>query len=277
MKAEIENALYELTGTRNLQEANIDELFQLENEYPYFAPGQFLLAARLKLDDHPASFLHLSKTSLLFSNPFWLQYQLTNDSNAFVPMLPEEQPAETHTSLPVEEIKIPVELEEITEIEMIEDLNPEEELQTQKFASVLSEQVADFKKPAEKDSRLEFESEPYYMIDYFASQGIKADLTKLPQDKLSKQLLSFTDWLKQLKNTSPELKGAGPATAAENAIQDNAQVSNETKEIVTETMAEVLAKQGKTDKAIQLYIKLSFLDPEKTAYFAAKIEQLKGM
>jgi hypothetical protein len=46
---------------------------------------------------------------------------------------------------------------------------------------------------------------------------------------------------------------------------------------VTETMAEVLEKQGQLDKAIQLYIKLSFINPEKSAYFAAKIQQLKGI
>ena len=39
----------------------------------------------------------------------------------------------------------------------------------------------------------------------------------------------------------------------------------------------LIIKQGKVDKAIQLYIKLSFLDPHKSAYFAAKIQQLKGI
>ena len=51
--------------------------------------------------------------------------------------------------------------------------------------------------------------------------------------------------------------------------------SIEEKDVETETMAEVLAKQGKTDKAIELYLKLSLLNPTKIAYFAAKIEQIK--
>jgi hypothetical protein len=42
-------------------------------------------------------------------------------------------------------------------------------------------------------------------------------------------------------------------------------------------MADVLVKQGQVEKAIQLYIKLSFTNPEKSSYFAAKIEQLKGI
>ena len=42
-------------------------------------------------------------------------------------------------------------------------------------------------------------------------------------------------------------------------------------------MADVFIKQGKVNKAIQLYIKLSFLDPSKSTYFANKIQQLKGI
>jgi hypothetical protein len=63
----------------------------------------------------------------------------------------------------------------------------------------------------------------------------------------------------------------------EKAIQNIAKTSIEAKEIVTETMADVFIKQGKVSKAIQLYIKLSFLDPAKSTYFANKIQQLKGI
>jgi len=44
---------------------------------------------------------------------------------------------------------------------------------------------------------------------------------------------------------------------------------------VREAMAEVWIKQGNTAKAEEIYRKLSLLDPLKTAYFAAKIEDLK--
>ena len=155
-------------------------------------------------------------------------------------------------------------------------LTPEEQ-QAVKFSSVLANQLADFKKPIESETKLDFEMEPYYTIDYFASQGIKADLTQQPQDKLTKQLLTFTDWLKKMKQTSPNPQDLGTDPELETTIQNIAQSSNEIKEIATETMAEIFVKQGKIDKAVQLYIKLSFLDPEKSSYFAGKIQQLKGM
>ncbi len=46
-------------------------------------------------------------------------------------------------------------------------------------------------------------------------------------------------------------------------------------DIVSETLAEIYLKQGKTDRAINIYNKLSLQFPEKNCYFAKKIEQLK--
>jgi hypothetical protein len=45
--------------------------------------------------------------------------------------------------------------------------------------------------------------------------------------------------------------------------------------VVTEAMAEVWEKQGNSRTAIALYSKLSFIFPEKSVYFASRIEQLK--
>jgi len=40
-------------------------------------------------------------------------------------------------------------------------------------------------------------------------------------------------------------------------------------------MADVLVQQGRTNKAVEVLKKLSLLNPSKSTYFAAKIEQLK--
>lgn len=120
--------------------------------------------------------------------------------------------------------------------------------------------------------------EPYYTVDYFASQGIKLVLDKNPQDKLGKQLRSFTDWLKHMKKLGPEdaLKPAQD-TDVDPAVKKIADTSNKQKEILTEAMADVLIKQGKTEQAIELYHKLSFLNPDKSTYFANQIQKLKGI
>ena len=65
-------------------------------------------------------------------------------------------------------------------------------------------------------------------------------------------------------------------TATDATIQKNAEESVENSDIETEAMAEVWIKQGKTARAIAIYQKLSLLNPSKSHYFAAKIEQLNA-
>ncbi len=146
----------------------------------------------------------------------------------------------------------------------------------------ISNQLADAKAGMSKHLSgdaldINYNNEPAHAVDYFDSQGIKLDLSKLPQDKLTRQLLKFTDWLKHVKTANPNPKDLGTAPELETIVESSAKHSNDSREINTETMAEVYAKQGKLEKAIQIYIKLSFLNPDKTAFFAKKIQELKGI
>ena len=119
--------------------------------------------------------------------------------------------------------------------------------------------------------------DPYYTIDYFAAQGIKLDLDPNPKDDLGKHLKKFTQWLKQMKKLGPEDAAEIISRRETEAdIQKIADSSNMVREVVTEAMASVLEKQGKKEKAIELYNKLSFLNQDKSAYFAVKIKNLKG-
>jgi len=165
--------------------------------------------------------------------------------------------------------------EESIEQQLTDNGNSELVEENEKLTETIAAQWASFQQPVELEEELTYEPVHFHTIDYFGSLGITADLTKEPQDKLSKQLLKFTDWLKIVKNQqTPEMQ-AHQQTEIDSIIPGIAQTSNQTKEIITETMAEILVKQGKIDKAVQVYIKLSFLDPDKSAYFAKKIEQLK--
>ncbi|KAB7730205.1 hypothetical protein F5984_13605 [Rudanella paleaurantiibacter] len=46
--------------------------------------------------------------------------------------------------------------------------------------------------------------------------------------------------------------------------------------LATESFAKILLKQGKTGKAIEIYEQLSLKNPQKKAYFAAKISEIKA-
>lgn len=79
------------------------------------------------------------------------------------------------------------------------------------------------------------------------------------------------------EKNNPNPTDLGTDLELEKAIERIAKSSVTSREIVTETMADVFIKQGKTEKAIQLYIKLSFIEPSKSTYFANKIKELKGI
>ena len=118
--------------------------------------------------------------------------------------------------------------------------------------------------------------EPYHTIDYFASQGIKLDkIDPVPQDKLGRQLKSFTEWLKSMKKLPQVSIEKALAENEESAVVAAASHSIEGKEVITEAMAEVYEKQGMHDKAAGIYRKLSLLNPAKSAYFADRINALK--
>lgn len=65
--------------------------------------------------------------------------------------------------------------------------------------------------------------------------------------------------------------------ASEEAPQNDLSIKSQEfgDNIISENLAQILAKQGKVDKAIDIYRKLVWKFPQKKAYFAALIEKLK--
>jgi len=122
-------------------------------------------------------------------------------------------------------------------------------------------------------NKLEFD--PYYTIDYFASQGIKLKMEDYSSDKLGQQLKSFTEWIRSMKRLPQQVSENNMDTTDQHSIRRIAEHSVEEKEVLTESMAEVWVKQGNYEKARQVYRKLSLQNPSKSTYFAAKIEQIK--
>ncbi len=130
-------------------------------------------------------------------------------------------------------------------------------------------------KPEDNNKKEELVFEPLYTTDYFASQGIKLSEEVQTQDKLGKQLKSFTDWLKTMKKVHSDNKMPQGNEQIDITVQHLAEKSNKEDDVITESMAEVYAQQGKILKSKEIFRKLSLLNPAKSAYFAAKIEQLK--
>ncbi len=289
-------------------------LEELTQAHPYFTPAHFFLLQSMAVTNGGYK-KQAAKTAVLFNNPYWLQFQLQHVGTASplaennIPAGAEELDEDISILLNSAEEILPA----ITENEIVRAsitaptaalaenndndddtvVLPEKPAPTGEEALMLAqnadndddevmmeEEIAPIKinitlpddTPID-DKALTFE--PMHLVDYFASQGIKLTDEVQTADKLGKQLKSFTEWLKTMKKIHVTDTQAS-AGLADMVIQTLAAKSNTEGEVLTEAMAEVLVHQGKTAKAIEVYKKLSLLNPSKNAFFAAKIDQLKG-
>ena len=269
----------------SLPDKTKEELEVITQRYPYFAFAQFLLNQKMKDERDPNAEKQMQKTALYFSNPFLFHYLITenewhkvdtsNESLNQVEHSNEEPQKENITTATVTE-KTEQNINEYQDEFEEEENNGISSEEHEKLSKLIEQHLSEFKKPLEDNGEITIEARVYHTIDYFASQGIKLEPGKISQDMLGTKVKKFTDWLKQIKQTNQNPTDLGTDTETEHLIEKIAQTSNEAKDVVTETMAEVLLKQGKTEKAIQLYKKLSFLNPSKSTYFAAKINELKA-
>ncbi len=117
-------------------------------------------------------------------------------------------------------------------------------------------------------------------------------------DKSLMVMMSFTDWLnyfktKQQREKEEErdkkaLKTSWQKEKLAAAVEEDVDEIPEPifkqamdsitmeSSMISESLAKILATQGKTDKAIDMYKKLSLRNPEKSSYFANLIENLNS-
>jgi hypothetical protein len=298
---------YVTTGTA-LPDSVADELAACNKKNPWFAAGHFLEAVfhqQKKLSEAEQSV----QKALFYSNdPAWFSWQyrrLTEQGQTAghmkeeVERVAEEQSqdeedavADALALIETEDAAEATVMNAVADAELlVEAANHIDEMKPVTIAETTTtahpeeivvqpqENVAIF--PSEKELTTTQEAapkepflfEPFHTVDYFASQGIRLQEEKLGNDDLSKQVKTFTQWLRTMKKTytNDHLQLEQQQEAEVLGIANH---SNQPEEILTETMARVLQQQGKKAKAAEIYHKLSLLHPEKSAYFAALIHDL---
>jgi hypothetical protein len=259
--------IFESLFNRNFSDMeNTDFLKEITARHPYFSPAQFFLLHRSKEDTGQFE-RQAVKTNIFFNNPHWLNFQLQQTD-------PEVQ---VQQITPATEIKTIEPVLVADPIDEIIDESPDNTDATEEMEKEIEPMKIELKMPEQKtnlDEAMLFE--PMHMVDYFASQGIKLTEEVQTADKLGKQLKSFTEWLKTMKKVHVE-EVTEITVQTDQSINTLAENSNTEPEVLTESMAEVFAKQGKMAKAGEVYQKLSLLNPAKSTYFAAKLENLKGL
>lgn len=278
----MQKTLQHLFKKNTLQEIPVEALQDLTAEYPYFALGQYLLSSKLQQGDEKAFEKQFQKTLVYFHNPLWLKYQLPGKQiERQTPVLVQDAPVfSANPFLNTETQPVEHDLIEAVVLRQEADYSTPTETSDALEAAVVapSAEITTVSKDSEnqtiqRDEPFIFHA--YHTVDYFASQGIKLRAEAPQADKLGKQLKSFTEWLKTMRRLPETSVVEILHKINEGEIAQIAAHSLEEKEVLTEAMAEVLVKQGKLDKARELYGKLSLLNPHKSTYFAAKIEDLK--
>ena len=259
----INKLAFSLFRKNNLEECSIEEIGHLARQYPYFSSAQLLLVAKQKQTDHSDFEKQLIATSLHVNHPLWLDHLLNST--------PSEKIVIEQKIIATEVNEEPNNDELVLERSRHEFVNASQSEDKQTPAPAPSLPVVEKAEP--KDDALVFE--PYYTVDYFASQGIKTVLEEKPKDRLGQQLKSFTEWLKTIRQMPPQQIASMNDTGSEEKVVQLATHSLAEENVDTEAMAEVWIKQSQPEKAIGIYEKLSLLNPSKSSYFALLIEKLK--
>jgi hypothetical protein len=294
----------QLFGKSSVDECDLQEIKNLVNRYPFFAPAQFLLLEKLKRDNSPEYSSQLQKAVLYYHDPLEFEYFISSgrfetelnldediqlatadhydDEDNSLPVIAGadgeviDLPAEETGTVeaPPEEIPGPVHAPGETASTVTEpELSvPHEEKMSESIEKVLVQEEKQINEPADNNQMV---FEPYHTVDYFASQGIKLSVEDVPKDKFGKQLKTFTEWLKTMKRLPPTEMSRDVDPSTETKVQHLAEHSVHQSDVLTEAMAEVWIKQGNKEKAIETYNKLGLLNPSKKAYFAGLIENLK--
>ncbi len=261
------------------EKKSIDELIKA---YPYFVPLQY---AKEFLRDAETGPSHIK--DLYVAN--WLLFkELMQKGQPVAEALPVAPQTEPETA-----ITEPAETPEAVAAPVPEEIKSEEQ-----------DTVAD--SLIEKEEPL---IAPIYTEDYFRHQGVQisddipAELDhagkKETEEKDPKSLMvmmSFSEWLlyfktKKQKETEEEeerkaLKTMWQKEKLAAALEEEGEeipeevfkmaVDSIAKEdgLVSESLAEIHYKQGRHDKAADMYRKLSLRNPQKKAYFARKIDEI---
>lgn len=244
------------------------DLKNISDQHPYFSAAHFFLLKQRDASDSSYSSI-AAKAALHFANPYLLLHQLDA----------KEIPVEIETIVPQIETVVP-EPEPVLSSEEIAEETFEHRVEVTEEAVIVSGPEKIIEEPVKEETIVSKQNEPLlfeplHTTDYFASQGIKLSEVVQPGDKMGRQLKSFTEWLKTMKKVHPDGMKEKTGNFIDPSVQKMAEKSNKEEDVITESMADVYIQQGKTNKAKEIYEKLSLLNPSKSAYFAAKLNEIQ--
>ena len=290
-----------LTEPQSITATDNDSIKALVDTYPYFVPARYMNAIEQHKKEHFSN--SMMDTMLLYMGN-WLMYcQFLQAAAGGEAILPKESKPIVLTSEPIKETES---IQEAEPVVVTDDsgfvFGNASEAAKETTVDPLYIQKGNYDRSAETDQSFIL---PVYTEDYFLHQGMQVsndipenipgiEATPAEEAKGLMIMMSFTEWLNHFKSRKEkEAEEAQGQKAVKTMWQKEklaAALEEENEEIpekvfemavnsitneddlVSESLAEVHSMQGRYDKAIEMYRKLSLRNPQKKAYFARKIE-----
>lgn len=190
-------------------------------------------------------------------------------------------PARPGTSDDAEVISNPILLGDIPG--MVDDYNPEKEIirQEERPAELspasafsldidLDEETSTVTEIPEPEAHAPVTTPEIFSMPYQLKETREEKETEKPQPKTRKKK---DELIERFIQTEPAMPKINTATTDNRDLSKENPYSQE--ELFSETLAKIYVKQRLYDKAIATYIKLSLKYPEKSVYFANRIEKIK--
>ncbi len=252
----------------------------LLERYPYFIPLRYIAVALEQKGGQPVS---ITGYAHLYQGNRVLLYQMMQQLSKI-----KEEPVQE------EEIQENYEESIAQTNDMLSSMTENSEVQQKEEPLIQPVFSADYflHQGIQTDDKIPLETN--------AAQRKEENVTeeKAPEDPKSLMVvMSFTEWLmffksktqkekedeedrKAVKHMWQKEKLAAALEEEDEEIPENVfemAVNSISKEdgLASESLAEVLAKQGKWEKAIEMYRKLSLRNPQKSAYFAQQIATIQ--
>jgi|688.fasta_scaffold77573_4 hypothetical protein len=276
-----------INNPAELQNDDAKEWKELTEKHPYFSVGQLLQYG----NDYFQEKDNIEFTAIYKADPILFAHFAneikSTEKKELKKSKQENKTIETELNLPMADTKeTPIVIAENVKEEVLvenkkESIGPKEDILAMinelPNRNIIEEKIV--------------KSEP--IIETIESENLSEEEKR---QKALMVMMSFSDWLNHFKSkTEKEQIEEQEKRALKTAWQKEkltAIIEEEQDEIpemifkqamdsismenalISESLAEILAKQGKTDKAIEMYKKLSLRNPEKNSYFADRIKDL---
>ena len=257
-----------------LTDDNLEKLEDVIKIFPYCSLAYMLIAQG-----------HFERASMLASQKLRIAATYALDRDTLKDLLlgetyPEESAVAEAAPTPAPDKTVEVQPNTVTQTTEIQEVAPETPTETDELENLMTESSRVYMLDPVKNHL----DERFKVLDSADEETPPMQLGKLNEDeqvierfnhrlKKSVQRDIIDNFIKSEPRISTFNRGEKDAFTD----RDLSETSIRPPEIISENLANILIKQGKVDKAIEIYEKLSLKFPEKSAYFASRIQDLKNL